>query len=270
MLSILTKRNVRIAAFLILVLIGISYPCASSADIQCDGQYGGHLQGIATDGKTAIFWSFTVELVKTDINGGRIKSITVPTHHGDLVYHDGKVYVAVNLGLFNQEPGKADSWVYIYNADDLSLIAKHEVQEVVHGAGGMTYRDGRFFVVGGLPDSYDENYVYEYGMDFVFIGRHVVQSGHTRLGIQTACYGLNSFWFGCYGYPDNCALLKTDITFKRVERLDTHTSVGIDYMGGDRFLQGFTGSDPETKKYWGRARFIRFDSSRRGRFVRAE
>jgi len=152
--------------------------------VTCDGQYGGHLQGIATDGYSAIFWSFTVALVKTNMNGGIYRQVDVPTHHGDLVYRDGAVYVAVNLGLFNQEAGKADSWVYVYDASDLTLITRHAVPEVVHGAGGMTIRDGHYFIIGGLPEGYTENYVYEYDGDFTFIKRYVIPSGYTRLAFR--------------------------------------------------------------------------------------
>lgn len=50
--------------------------------------------------------------------------------------------------------GNADSWVYVYNANDLSFIAKYETQEVFHGAGGIGVRNGNFFVV-GVPTQAD-------------------------------------------------------------------------------------------------------------------
>jgi len=241
-----------------------------SGEILCEGRYGGHLQGLAADGEGHIYWSFTVELVKTDMNGKLVKSVAVPSHHGDLTCHDGRVYVAVNLGKFNQEPGEADSWVYVYDAGDLSLLAKHEVPEVVHGAGGIAYHDGRFVVIGGLPKGYEENYAYEYDADFNFIGRHVIESGYTSLGIQTACYALGFWWFGCYGYPENSALLKVDGSFRLVDEYDTYSGVGFDGLSGNRFLQGFTGKDEETGKWWGKARIIEFKENLKGRFVRVK
>ena len=60
-------------------------------------------------------------------------------HHGDLCFHDGKLYVAVNLGKFNDPEGNADSWVYVYDAESLKELARHETQEVLHGAGGIGY-----------------------------------------------------------------------------------------------------------------------------------
>ena len=109
--------------------------------------------------------------------------------------------MAVNFGEFNKEAGRADSWVYVYDAGGLDLIEKHAVPEVVHGAGGIDCHDGTFYVVGGLPEGHDANYVYEYDRDFRFVGRHVIESGYTFMGIQTACHADGCWWFGCYGRP---------------------------------------------------------------------
>jgi hypothetical protein len=73
------------------------------------------------------------------------------------------------------------------------------VPELCHGAGGMTYRDGRFFVIGGLPPTHKDNYVYEYTPDFTFVKRHVLKSGWTNLGIQTVDFSNGKFFFGSYG-----------------------------------------------------------------------
>ena len=51
--------------------------------IMCDGSYGGHLQGVATDGES-IYWSFTVEVLKTDLSGKIIATRKAPTHQGDM------------------------------------------------------------------------------------------------------------------------------------------------------------------------------------------
>jgi len=210
--------------------LALSAPLAHAQErIDCPGEYGGHLQGVVTDcadGKpTAIFWSFTVALVKTDIKGQLLKAIDVPTHHGDLASCDGKVYAAVNLKLFNEEPGKADSWVYVYDANDLRLLAQYAVPEVVHGAGGMEYHNGHFYVVGGLPIGYTENYVYEYDATFKFVQRHVINSGYTEKGIQTAAFFNGAWWFGCYGKPN--VLLKTDESFRFLGKYDQEWALGI-------------------------------------------
>jgi arylsulfatase A-like enzyme len=193
--------------------------------VHCEGTYPGHLQGVCTNDRDAIYWSFTMELVKTDTEGRIQKKIDVASHHGDLCFLDGKLYVAVNLGKFNLPADKADSWVYVYDADTLAELARHPVQEVVHGAGGIAFHDGRFLVVGGLPIGAKENYVYEYDASFKFRERHVLDSGYTFLGIQTAAWADGYFWFGCYGTPR--ILLKADPTLKIVGKWQLDASLGI-------------------------------------------
>jgi hypothetical protein len=202
-------------------------------NVICEGSYQRHLQGICVDDK-AIYWSFTTTLVKTDLDGKRIKQIPVVNHHGDLCFHEGKLYVAVNLGKFNDPKGNADSWIYIYDAASLDEIARHEVQQVFHGAGGIGFREGRFFVVGGLPGDIQENYVYEYDQEFKFIRRHAVNSGQTRLGIQTATFAHDGWWFGCYGTPK--ILLVTDADFNMKGRYEFDCSLGIVGIGDGRLL----------------------------------
>jgi len=192
--------------------------------ITCEGTYPHHLQGFDLDDK-GIYWSFTTQLVKTDLEGKLLKKIPVPNHHGDLCVQNGRVYVAVNLGRFNDAKGNADSWVYVYNADDLSLIAKHETPEVFHGAGGMSFYNGHFYVIGGLPHEIDENYVYEYDNEFQFVKKHIINSDHTHLGIQTATFANGKWWFGCYGSPK--ILLVTDTDFNLLGRHEFDCSLGI-------------------------------------------
>lgn len=193
--------------------------------IECEGDYRHHLQGVATDGEGAIFWSFTTMIVRTDAKGKVLVSVEADNHQGDLCYHDGKVYVAVNLGRFNDPAGNADSWIYVYDPKTLKLLEKHPVPEVFHGAGGMDVRDGHFFVVGGLPDGVGGNYVYEYDARFRFVKKHVIASGWTQLGIQTAAWHDGVWWFGCYGSP--AILLKTDADFQMLGRHEFNCSLGV-------------------------------------------
>jgi hypothetical protein len=192
--------------------------------IQCEGLYPMHLQGISTDKNNSIYWSFTNEMVRTDLKGKVLNRIKVLSHHGDLCYEDGNIYIAVNLGKFNQLAGQADSWVFVYDARDLKELARHRMPELVHGAGGMAFNKGKFYVVGGLPVGFNENYVYEYDRNFKFIKRHVVASGYTQLGIQTAGYYAGQWWFGCYGNPK---LLRTDDKFQMLGKSDFDASLGI-------------------------------------------
>ena len=196
----------------------ITYP------IICDGLYKEHLQGVTTDGN-ALFWSFTDTLVKTDFQGSVKQKVVVDDHHGDLCFIDGKIYVAVNLGEFNKPAGKADSWVYVYDAMNLALLHKHPVPEVVHGAGGIAVKNGTFYVVGGLPHEVNENYVYAYTPDFTFKQRYVILSGHTHLGIQTVDFIDGAWYFGCYGDPR--ILIKTDPEFNLIGKWDFDAAYGI-------------------------------------------
>lgn len=222
------------STFLVFFLVfTVTTIAADFRNVTCEGTYQHHLQGICAD-KEAIYWCFTTTLVKTDLNGKLLKKVPVANHHGDLCIHEGKLFVAVNLGQFNDPKGNADSWVYVYNANDLSLVSKYEVQEVLHGAGGIGFRDGHFFVVGGLPDGVEENYVYEYDDRFKFLKKHVIKSGHTHLGIQTATFANDRWWFGCYGDPK--ILLVTDADFQMKGRHKFDCSLGIVGLPDGRFL----------------------------------
>jgi len=203
--------------------------------VACEGTYKQHLQGVCSD-KDAIYWCFTTTLVKTDMKGSVLKKVPVANHHGDLCCHDGKLYVAVNLGKFNDPEGNADSWVYVYDAESLKELARHKTQQVFHGAGGIGYRDGHFFVVGGLPDGVEENYVYEYDGEFKFLKKHIIKSGHTHLGIQTATFAHDRWWFGCYGDPK--IMLVTEADFQMKGRHEIDCSLGIEGFSGGRLLVG--------------------------------
>ncbi len=202
-------------------------------ELACPGRYKHHLQGICTD-RDSIFWSFTTTLVKTDRKGSQLHKVPVANHHGDLCHHDGKIYVAVNLGKFNDPKGNAKSWIYVYESETLKEIARHAVPEVFHGAGGIEFHQGRFFVVGGLPNDVTENYVYEYDADFKPVKRHVIASGHTHLGIQTAALVNGHWWFGCYGTPK--ITLVTDTEFKMIGRYQQDCSLGVAQNTDGRLL----------------------------------
>ena len=212
-------------SFLILAFVSLTVAlrAAEPMPVTCSGFYKLHLQGVCVGDDSAIYWSFTDALVKSDASGKVLKKIAVKNHHGDLCFHGGKVFVAVNFGRFNDPKGLADSWVYVYNANDLTEVARYKTPQVFHGAGGIAVRNGRFFVVGGLPEGVEENYVYEFDADFKFVKKHVIKSGHTRLGIQTATFVDGVFWFGCYGKT----VLKTDASFKLLGKYEFDCGYGI-------------------------------------------
>ena len=212
-------------------------------NVVCEGDYQHHLQGVCTNETDGIYWSFTTALVKTNRLGRILKNVPVANHHGDLCFHNGRLFVAVNHGRFNDPQGHGDSWVYVYNAGTLTFLSKHPTPEVFHGAGGIGVVNGRFYVVGGLSEGVNENYVYEYDADFRFVKKHVVKSGWTRLGIQTAAFHEGAWWFGCYGNPK--VLLKTDASFQLLGRYEFDGSLGIVGVGKNRLL---VAKGPRTKE----------------------
>lgn len=218
------------------VRAGEPQPASQFSSVQCEGTYPHHLQGVCTDEREGIFWCFTTQLVKTDVTGKVVKQVPVANHHGDLCYHDGNLYVAVNLGKFNDPQGNADSWVYVYDANDLSLLARHKTPQVTHGAGGIACHANKFLVVGGLPTGIEENYAYEYDEDFTFVQKHILPSGHTLMGIQTATFADGHWWCGSYGEPK--ILLKADESLASVQRHEFDCSLGIVPVRSGQFLVG--------------------------------
>lgn len=200
--------------------------------VTCEGWYPQHLQGVDWDRKENIYWSFTSRLVRTDLEGKKQQVIEVPGHHGDLCFYRQRVYVAVNFGSFNDPNGNAKNEVFIYRADNLEFISRHPIPEVKHGAGGMTWQRGRFVVIGGLPEGYEENYFYEYDQEFRFLGRKVCKSGYSRLGIQAICSSGRDFWCGCYG----SALLRVGDDYEMAGRWEFDTGYGLLYLGGRQFM----------------------------------
>ena len=211
--------------------------------IVCEGDYGGHLQGVATDGES-IYWSFTVAVVKTDLSGKILVSRTAPSHQGDLCYKDGVVYVAVNRGKFNTE-ARAVSQVTAYDAKTLEPKWTKPLPDMPHGAGGMTWKGDRFYIIGGLPLRHEKNYVYEYTSDFTFVKRHDLDTGFTWMGIQTAAHEDNTFYFGIYGSKgDPSGVLACPDDLSSWKRYTCGGSVGILKLDGAYYV----GSSPTDKK----------------------
>ncbi len=207
------------------------------ARIDCEGDYGGHLQGVATDGES-IYWSFTVAVVKTDLSGKVLVSRAAPSHQGDLCFKDGVVYVAVNRGRFNTET-RGVSQVTAYDAKTLEPLKTVSLSEMPHGSGGMTWKGDRFYLVGGLPLRHEKNYVYEYTSDFTFVKRHELDTGFTWMGIQTAAHEDGTFFFGIYGAQgDPSGVLACPEDLSSFTRYTGAGNVGIIKLDGAYYLGG--------------------------------
>ncbi len=235
----------------LLILCGCAL--TPGAEVVCDGTYPRHLQGVCSDGRS-LFWSWTDQIVRTDLSGRLQARVDAPSHQGDLCQVGDRVYVAANLGEFNRPAGKADNWIHVHDAATLALLSRHPAPEVVHGAGGIAHRDGRFFVVGGLPPDVDVNYVYEYDAALRFVRRHVLTSGHTLMGIQTVAWAHGSWWFGCYGEPK--VLLCADSDFKVTGRWHFDASLGIEQGPAGVLLIG-SNARRSDKSHVGRLRPVR-------------
>jgi hypothetical protein len=239
------KKIQLMLGFFTLISLGVCFGATScSGTITCDGEYRAHLQGVATDG-VDIFWSFTDKIIRTDLKGKILASQSAPSHQGDLCCKDGVVYVAVNRGRFNQE-NEAVSEVAAYDGKTLKPLKTWSL-DMPHGAGGMTWRGDRFFVVGGLPATHERNYVYEYTSDFKLVRRHELETGFTLMGIQTAAFENGSFYFGIYGGKGNpSGVLKVSPDFSVFERFTGDGSVGILKLGAQIFT-GKAFRDAKTK-----------------------
>ena len=121
-----------------------------------------------------------------------------------------------------------------YDADSLVEQSRRPAPELVHGAGAIAWGDGRFLVAGGLPVGVKENYLYEYDEQFRFRRRHVLESGYTLMGIQTAAYADGVWYFGCYGSPQ--VLLWADRSFRLLGKQPFQAALGLVPLPDGRFL----------------------------------
>lgn len=220
--------------------------------IKCKGLHEGHLQGVDAQG-TNIWWSFTRKIVRTDLDGNVLASCFARSHQGDLCVKGDTLYVAVNHGSFSKE-NKGNSFVYSFDAMTLKQKKIWKL-DVPMGAGGMTWKDDRFYVVGGLVRTLKCNYVYEYDTDFKLIKRHELKSGYTVAGIQTATFIDGDFLFGIYGGKGNpSGILRCSSDFKRIRRYRRDGSLGIASVNGRMYTGATCRSDANKKKWKGSLR----------------
>ena len=134
----------------------------------------GHLQGVAYNGGK-LYLSYTHHLIKysaadneltvvpvpmfdgtdrKDAEGAAIrKKLNFTRHHaGDPCWADGKLYVAYSGSGFNKELNGRYSYNYVLVFDEnLKFLERFHVPVMQYGLGGMSYADGKFYLVGGHP-----------------------------------------------------------------------------------------------------------------------
>ena len=240
------------SVFYSLVFLGLSLvflPTLSAKEIQCEGEYPGHLQGFASDGEF-IFWSFTTWLVQTDLDGKIVKKIPVPTHYGDCCVVDGKLYVSVALGWPAKE---VTHWTFVHDCKTLELLEKIPMEQ---GGDGITFHDG-FFYIAQKPATQtpDENIVRKMTRDFKVVERFIVP-GKTNYGIQAFAWANGSFWAGRYS-SERTAQCSPDFKVQTSQPIDVSTGVyeiPPTENGEPRIMVGVNRRDPETKMNTGAAR----------------
>ena len=227
--------------------------------IVCPGEYAGHLQGLATDGK-AIYWSFSKDLVKTDFSGRILAQTKVPHHGGGPCWSNGRLYVPVCGSGFNHKPKPGSvpkNFVYVFDAG-LKLLEKRHIPETEYGAGGMAEKDGRFFIVGGRPAELPGNTVYEYDADFNLVRRHELDFDSNK-GIQTINHAGGRWYFGCYGTKGRTVV--TDEEFRVLRRVRPSSSFGMIPLRNGLALVGRSAS--EVGKFHGAAaEVVRFPAEK--------
>ena len=164
----------------------------------------GHIQGIATDGRS-LYWVFTASVVRTDLNGKVLAKRGLPQHGGDPCFVDGKLFIPLG-DRFNQPPkknakGPGDRVLVL--SPDLKETKFIPVPKFQFGLGGLAFRNGRFYAVGGRPAGKPGNTVYEFDRNFKLLKRHELNV-NSESGIQTinftpggrcllGCYGIGNF-----------------------------------------------------------------------------
>ncbi|MGX1880660.1 hypothetical protein [Streptomyces sp. NPDC055287] len=211
------------------------------AEIKGGAWKAGHVQGVAVDRhKGFMYFSFTNLLVKTDLRGNPVGSVSGFTGHlGDLDYNvkDGRVY-----GSLEYKAAKA-FYIAILDVDRIDrmgmdartsdVVSTVHLQEVVDDYTADMNGDGRFD--GDTANTPDHRYGCS-GIDGVAFGPKFDRSSRTRRGKQvlTVAYGI----YSNIKRQDNDhqVLLQYDVRkWRRYERplpeSDPHTSGPSDVDG---------------------------------------
>ena len=203
---------------------------------------GGHLQGLVTD-KKHLYWSFTRKLVKTDLRGKVVAALDVAYHHGDLAYHDGRIYVSFfTLG------DKAQNKVLVYDTKDLSLVEQHDVKGGKGYNGGLEHYDNHFYLgedfqgASGRPLE-----IRQFDMDFKFIKAYTLVDKKRQAGSENIARFANSWWVSSYD-PD-IPMLRLDDNFRVVETFSSGFPFGFFHWNANTVLVGQPGKT-KNKAQW--------------------
>ena len=224
--------------------------------IQCEGNWSGHLQGFAFDGRDKLYWVFNQHLVQTDLKGKLLNATMLKrepgfkNHGGDPCFANGLIYVPYCGSGFNAELNGNPSYnfVQVYDEKDLSLVKSYSIPEVIYGAGAIAFADGNFFVAGGRPANMPGNTVYEYSPEFKLLKTHQLEF-NSHLGIQSMAFDGKNFWFGCYSVRHGSAF-RTGRDFKVNGYYNFSGAYGMIPLDGRKILLA---SPADGKKSGGKA-----------------
>ena len=233
------KFAMRITFFL---LLGLLIPFASEAAEPIgfrmkrqlhlpsdDGQ-----QGIGTDGEF-LFVQNTQQLFKYDLDGNLIKpGPRLLLHHGGIVYAKGRIYAAVS----GCDPcGTNQHAVHVYDAQSLAFIEKYNIgAHFTVCAGGIAYRQGRFFVAESFFDNDHLDRIVEFDQKFQYVKDYTINF-KSPYGIQGLEYlpDTDQFQVHSHGHDfyrikasfESNSLIagKVDFDLQDVARLDDQTLV---------------------------------------------
>ncbi len=82
-----------------------------------------HVQGVAADGNGHVYFSFTDSLIKTDMDGnvvGSVTGISGTLHLGDISYYDGKIYGSLMTQTSDKENVDAGPYIAIFDATQIT------------------------------------------------------------------------------------------------------------------------------------------------------
>lgn len=99
-----------------------------------EAKAAGHVQGIAIS-EDAVYCGLFNAVAKFDLKTGKLlKSVTVPSHTGDVCWHQGRLYtsVAANVSAGRDSPDK-HGLVQVFDAD-LNLVTQKKFPMILDGA----------------------------------------------------------------------------------------------------------------------------------------
>ncbi len=229
-----------------------------------------HLQGIAVDTENSnMYWSFTETLVKTDLNGNKIKQVEITGGHlGDLAYYDGKIYGSLLGAPLDGHVWNDWTGYYLMVFDtDLNLLQKVELTQFqtwadhmsdttvnpygIYGLDGVTIGkapDGttKLMIAAGIEDAEanTNQVVVQYSLDgkFTYEKCYPIFTGNLPFGTQNITYDSETghYWLACYGkeqeWQSDENLFEVDADLSTVlGRWKYGTAYGLAAAGGGVF-----------------------------------